>query len=80
MDNMIKSTLVDFLENMGVQKSVLNNDPNVFADGIIDSLQAIDYLVMIEEKFNINITMNMVIESKLGRLSDMARYIEESFR
>jgi len=76
MDSTIKLELLGFLEKLGVSKSAISDDMNLFAEGVIDSMQAIDYLVMIEEKFNVNVTMQIVIEKKLGCPSYMAKYIE----
>jgi acyl carrier protein len=73
----VLNNIKNFLEKLNVSKTDLEKDLNVFSDGFIDSMQAIDYLIIIEEKYNINITMQTVVDKKLGKPSDMAKYIEK---
>lgn len=77
MKTEVLSNINNFLGKLNVSQSDLERNVNVFADGFIDSMQAIDYLIMIEEKYNINITMKTVTDNKLGKPKDMAKYIEE---
>jgi len=77
MADEIVNELRGFLRKLNVTDEHLDKDENVFAESVIDSLQAIDYLIMIEEKFGINVTMQTVTEQNLGRPSAMAHYLSQ---
>ncbi len=76
MKDDILGDLKNFIVSFNVPENTIEKDLDIFDESIIDSMQAIDYLIMIEEKYNINITMQIVKDKKLGKLSDMAKYIQ----
>ena len=76
----IKDRLGIILVELGVNEKYITADTNLFSDGILDSIVAIDYLVRIEEEFGVNITMPVIEEDKLGRLSSMTKYLETKMK
>ena len=45
--------------------------------GIMDSLELINYLTQIEEAFGLNISMDLLIDKKLGIVANLVKYIKE---
>lgn len=50
-------------------------DTALIESQIMDSLELINYLTQIEEVFDLNITMDELIEHQLGKISNMVEYI-----
>lgn len=71
----MKSELVRILKSFGISESTINEDKNLFADEYLDSMQAVDYLIMIEEKFGVSLTMKDVRELSLGKTSSLVEYL-----
>lgn len=76
MDEKVLVKLRTFLTKLGVSQKGLERDPDVLRESLLDSMQAVDYLVMIEEAYGIDIKMKTVNEKELGRPSKMAQYIQ----
>ena len=76
MDESVLERLKMFLNKLGVGSKGLERDPDVFKESLLDSMQAVDYLVMIEQAYGIEIKMRTVNEEGLGKPSKMAQYIQ----
>ena len=76
----IMERLGAIVAELGVNEKYITADTNLFSDGILDSIVAIDYLIRIEEEFGVNITMPVIEENKLGRLSSMTKYLETKMK
>lgn len=53
----------------------INEDTPLIEAGILDSLEVLNYLTQIEEQFNISISMDELVENKLGIIRNMISYI-----
>ncbi len=53
----------------------INRDANFFGESIFDSMVAIDYMIEIEQKFDVKMTTTIIEENELGKLSSMSEYI-----
>lgn len=52
-------------------------DTPLIEKGLMDSLELINYLTQIEETFGVEISLEELIEKKLGLISNMVDYLEE---
>ena len=55
----------------------LSMDTALIESGIMDSLELINYLTQIEETFGLNISMDVLIEQKLGKIENLIKFIQE---
>lgn len=75
----IKPKLQAIVKSLGVKQDEIERDANLFAEAILDSMTAIDYMIQIEEEFvGISINNQIVQEKKLGKISDMTDYIYDT--
>lgn len=69
----LKEIIIDIKEEeMNIEK-----DTALIETEIFDSLELINYLTQIEEVFGLNISLEELIEKKLGVLENMIKYISE---
>jgi acyl carrier protein len=54
----------------------IDEDTALIEKGILDSLELINYLTQIEEYFGIEISLEELIEKKLGLISNMIEYLD----
>ncbi|MCX6154594.1 MAG: phosphopantetheine-binding protein [Candidatus Kapabacteria bacterium] len=57
---------------------VISNETALIDGGIMDSLDVINYLTQIEETFNIVVSMDKLVENKLGIIGNMVDFIESN--
>jgi acyl carrier protein len=68
----LKSFIIDIKEeNIEITKSTALIESN-----LLDSLELINYLTQIEETFGVNITVDTLIDKKLGIIENMIKYIQ----
>lgn len=65
--------LQEILKSMGKRNIDLSND--LKNESILDSIETIDFLIMVEKEFNVNITEEDY-NKKLSSLSNLVEYIE----
>jgi acyl carrier protein len=56
----------------------VTNETALIAEGILDSLELINYLTQIEEHFNIEISLEQLKDEKLGVVGNMVQYLSKS--
>ncbi|MCL4539967.1 MAG: acyl carrier protein [Bacteroidetes bacterium] len=71
----IKLKLTAIVERLGISAELLQTDPNLFRDAVLDSMLAIDYIIEIEREFGVKLDIQAIGEGELGKISDMAEYI-----
>lgn len=69
--------LNEILKSIGKKNIELSS--NLVKDGILDSIETIDFLVMVEKEFNVKITEDEYI-NKLSVLSNLVEYIESNHK
>lgn len=67
----LKSIILDIKE----EEFELNEDTALIESNILDSLELINYLTQIEERFGVNISFDELVEHKLGIINNMIDYI-----
>lgn len=67
----LKSIILDIKE----EEFELNEDTALIESNILDSLELINYLTQIEERFGVNISFDELVEHKLGIIKNMIDYI-----
>ncbi len=66
----LKEILVDIKGDVNI-----NYETALIADGILDSLEVINYLTQIEDTYSISISLDQLAELKLGIVNNMIDYI-----
>ncbi len=66
----LKEILVDIKGDVNV-----SYDTALIADGILDSLEVINYLTQIEDTYSLSISLDQLAELKLGIINNMIDYI-----
>ena len=57
---LIREKLEKIVLNIGGFKTEIKEDKNFFSDRIFDSMQAIDYMISIDEEFGIDMNMEII--------------------
>jgi len=65
--------LVDIKDDVQVTEETA-----LIGDGILDSLELINYLTQIEENYDLSISLDQLAEQKLGIVKNMLDYIEKN--
>ncbi len=68
--------LVEILKDIKDDVSV-SEETALIGEGILDSLELINYLTQIEETYNVSISLDQLSENKLGIIKNMIDYIAE---
>ncbi len=55
----------------------ITEDTALLETGILDSLEVINYLTQIEEYLELNISMDELVDNKLGIIKNMVTYIAQ---
>lgn len=71
----IAEELIKIAKDLKVKDKDIEREANLFSEGIFDSMDAIEYMISIEEKFNVKIDDEIVRYYKLGTISSMSEYI-----
>lgn len=66
----LKEILVDIKGDVNI-----NYETALIADGILDSLEVINYLTQIEDTYSLSISLDQLAELKLGIVNNMIDYI-----
>lgn len=74
--NEIFERLVEILKDIKDDISV-NEETALIGEGILDSLELINYLTQIEETYNVSISLDQLSENKLGIIKNMIDYLAE---
>ncbi len=72
----IKAKLFEILEDIKEENNFDEHTP-LISEGILDSLELINYLTQIEEEFEFEVTMEDLEEHKLGIIANMVEYLAE---
>ncbi len=70
----IKTKLYEILEDIKDESNFDENAP-LISDGILDSLELINYLTQIEEEFGFEVPMEDLEEKHLGIIVNMVEYL-----
>jgi acyl carrier protein len=71
----IKDKLTAIIKSIGNFDKAISEDKNFFSEKVFDSMEAIDYMIRIEEVFGIEMNMEILEMHKLGKISSMAEFI-----
>lgn len=74
--NEIFERLVEILKDIKDDISV-SEETALIGEGILDSLELINYLTQIEETYNVSISLDQLSENKLGIIKNMIDYLAE---
>lgn len=66
------------VSSLGATQEQITRDANLLSESIFDSIVAIDYMIAIEEKFDVQMDMTILEKNKLGNLSSMCDYISNT--
>lgn len=55
--------------------AIINEDTALISEGILDSLELINYLTQIEENYDLSISLDQLADLKLGIVKNMIDYI-----
>ncbi len=69
--------LVEILKDIKDEVQV-TEDTALIGEGILDSLELINYLTQIEENYDLSISLDQLAEQKLGIIKNMLDYIEKN--
>ena len=70
--------LVEIIVDVKEEEIEIEKDTALIDGEIMDSLELINYLTQIEENFEINISLETLIEDELGIMEKMVKYILEN--
>ncbi len=70
----IKAKLYEILEDIKDETNFDENAP-LISDGVLDSLELINYLTQIEEEFGFEVSMEDLEEHKLGVIVNMVEFL-----
>ncbi len=73
--NEIFEDLKSIILNIKEEELELSENTALIESNILDSLELINYLTQIDEKFGINISFDELVEHKLGLIKNMIDYI-----
>ncbi len=73
--NEIFSILTQIILDIKEEELELSVDTALIESNIFDSLELINYLTQIEERFGVNISFDELIENQLGLIKNMIDYI-----
>lgn len=68
--------LLDIIKDIKDEEIVVDLNTALIEAEIMDSLEIINYLTQIEETFEVNISMDELIEQKLGIIANMIKHIQ----
>lgn len=77
-ENEIFTKLKEIIIDIKEENISIDVDTALIESEIFDSLELINYLTQIEENFGINISLDKLIEMKLGKIDNMVKYIIEN--
>lgn len=69
----LNEILIDIKEEIDITE-----DTALIGEGILDSLELINYLTQIEEKFDITISLDELSDKELGLMKNMIDYIQKN--
>lgn len=72
------SKLMDIIKDIKGDDVKVSNSTALIEGGIMDSLEIINYLTQIEEQFDLNISMDELVDKKLGIIDNMINFIAEN--
>lgn len=76
----VQIKLTKMLYSLEVPKTSLEAEANLLDEAVIDSLQLIDFLILIEDDFGVKITRNDLLENNLGKLPELAKFIHSKIQ
>ena len=68
--------LLEIIKDIKDEDILVDMNTALIESEIMDSLELINYLTQIEETFDVNISMDELIEHKLGIISNMIKHIQ----
>lgn len=77
-ENVIFNKLKEIIEDIKEEKVPLDEKTPLVEKEILDSLELINYLTQIEEEYGLNISIDELVEKKLGIVENMINYIKNN--
>lgn len=75
-EEQIFETLKEIVIDIKEEEMELDRATALVENDILDSLEIINYLTQIEEKFEKNITFDELVDKKLGIFDNMIKYLK----
>jgi acyl carrier protein len=69
--------LMDIIKDIKGDDVAVTSSTALIEGGIMDSLEIINYLTQIEEQFDVSISMDDLVDKKLGIIDNMINFIAE---